>query len=272
MNYKPSIEAGIYVGKKFKVDFGFSSGVFFTTAGVNQKFVQINRYSWFDGDGKLNTSDSSFRYDNSLSLTYIKVPLMLRWSYSFKGGIYPYMRKIGITDIDLMVGPYVSYLLSASKNLSTKVSVINTLDNVITSTEPEEGINDPYHNSFKIGGGTYIDRTDSNVLPGPAYLAQYVPSRPDVSDGLNKLDVGISISLGISFELTPNDKLMIGGNYSMGLLSIDKEYFADVTHTFSPGGSINIGTGTASLNSTYEKKDLKNDRLGFYLAVVKYLD
>lgn len=249
MNNKSGFEIGAVISKKLKVDFAFESGIFYSMAGVNQKFIQVKKESSNNPTTNDRISkDSTFRISNTLSLNYVKIPLMLRKSFSIKGSnLYPYKRKISITDIDIMIGPYVSYLLSASASYSNKVSVVTKVNDLTTSTEPEKGLTDDYHKSFQIG---FIDSTlvDSR--------------RPSLSKGLNKFDVGITASLGVSFELSTSTKLMVGGNYSMGLLTIDKTYFNDIT----PGVD---SQGNPVTNVT--KKDLKNSSMGVYLAWVKYL-
>lgn len=278
MNWKPGFEAGMVISKKLKVDFAFESGIFYSQAGVNQKYIHINKVYYQDPSTGVRVSDdSTYRYDNSLSLNYIKIPLMLRKSFSIRGSnLYPYRRKISITDIDIMVGPYVSYLLSASAAFSTKVSVIHTEDDKIIPglSKSETGLNDPQYLSFNIGRDTInqVITTDPSI-PGGSSLNPYLPKRADLNKGLSKFDVGIVAAVGLSIELSPDSKLMFGGNYSMGLLTIDKEYFSNLQYTVSLGGTTDIGTGTpVSISKKVSRKmDLKNTGMGFYLAYVKYL-
>jgi len=198
---------------------------------------------------------------------------MLRKSFSIKGkNVYPYRRKISLTDIDVMVGPYVAYMISASENLDTKVSVQNTDNGVVTATEAEKGLTDAYHKSMSIGKGVTIRSTDTLTIPVGPYLYPFLPQRASINKGLNKFDVGIAAALGLSFELSPDVKLNIGGNYSMGLVTIDKEYYSNLTYTVTPGGSVNRGGGTmASISKKATKVDLKNSGFGFYIGVVKYM-
>ena len=241
MNYKGGFEGGVVISKKLKVDFGFESGIFYSMAGVNQKYIEQNIVSYQDPvTQQIVKKDSTFRHINSLSLSYVKVPLMLRKSISIKGkNLYPYHRKISITDIDIMIGPYVSYLLSASEALDTKVAVTETRDGVPQpdGTKPEGPIKpeDTYHKTFGIGQG-------------------------------------IKVNLPADRTLSSSSKLTIGGNYSMGLLSIDKEYFSNLEYTITPGGSTDIGTGTpVSITSKATKMDIKNSSIGAYIGFVKYL-
>ena len=253
MNNKSGADIGLIISKKLKVDFAFESGIFYTQSGVNHKFIQVKKVSYNDpSTGNRISSDSTFRYDNNISLNYLKIPLMLRKSFSIKGSnLYPYRRKISITDIDIMVGPYVGYLLSSSATFDTKVSVINKDNELTTSTEPEKALTDKYHRSFQIG----------SIDTALALNGITVPT-PSVSSGLNKLDVGIQAALGLSIELSPNTKFMFGCNYSMGLLTIDKTYFNKVSLVID-------GNGTPT--KSVKKMDLKNSNLGFYLAYVMYL-
>lgn len=277
MNYKPCVEAGFVISKKLKVDFALESGLFFSQTGVNQKFISITRTS-YDSVGHRMSDDSTFRVSNSLSLNYVKLPLMLRKSFSIKGkNIYPFRRKISLTDIDIMVGPYVAYMISATETFDTKVSVQKTKDGVPNGTpNAERGLNDQYHLSFNIGRDTLnqIISTDLGMIAVSTDLYPYLPKRATIQKGLNRLDVGLTAALGLSFELSPDMKLNIGGNYSMGFLSIDKEYYSDLTYTVSPGGNINYkGTGQLiSISKKVKRKmDLKNTGFGFYVGVVKYL-
>jgi hypothetical protein len=255
INNKPGIDAGLVISRKLKVDFAFESGLFFNQAGMNQKFIETNKIIENNPDPTIGrtTTDSTFSYSNSLSLNYLKIPLTFRKSFSIRGSnIYPYRRKISITDIDIMFGPYVSYLMSASASYSTKLYVVKKDNNgAVTATEPETALSDPYHLTFKIGG------TDTALIP--LGLAQ---PRSSIDKGLSKIDVGITASLGLSIELSPDSKLMFGGNYSMGLLSIDKTYFNTVKLAFD---------GSGNPIPTTAKLDLKNSGMGFYLSWVKYL-
>jgi hypothetical protein len=278
MNYKGGIEAGVVISKKLKVDFGFESGIFYSMAGVNQKYIEQNIVSYQDPvTQQIVKKDSTFRHTSSLSLSYIKVPLMLRKSISIKGkNLYPYHRKISITDIDIMIGPYVSYLLSASATLDTKVAVTETRDGVPQpdGTKPEGPIKpeDTYHKTFGIGQGIKVNLPADSSVPGGTYIYQYLPKRADLSNGLSKIDVGVVAAVGLSIELSSSSKLTIGGNYSMGLLSIDKEYFSNLVYTVTPGGSTDIGTGTpVSISSKATKMDIKNTSIGAYIGFVKYL-
>jgi hypothetical protein len=273
-NYKGGAEVGIVISKKLKVDFAFESGIFFSQAGFHQLFNQENKETYYHPVTNARiTVDSFFRYDNTLSLNYLKIPLMLRKSISIKGSnLYPYRRKISITDIDIMFGPYVAYMMSSSASFDTKVSVKTIEDGTVTSTVPETGMNDPYHQSFKIGQGVTITSTDPTTIPVGPNLYPFLPARASLSEGLNKFDAGIMAAVGLSFELSSSVKLMLGGNYSMGLLTFDKEYFSDLEYVVSPGGTIDIGGGTmVSISKNVSKKmELKNTSLGAYVAVVKY--
>jgi hypothetical protein len=197
---------------------------------------------------------------------------MLRKSISIKGkNVYPYRRKISLTDIDIMAGPYVAYMISASENLDTKVSVQNTDNGVVTATEAERGLTDYYHKTMGIGKQVKITSKDSLAIPVSPAIYPYLPDRAGISTGLNKFDVGVTASIGMSFELSPDVKLNIGGNYSMGLLTIDKEYYSNLEYIIVPDISGSPDINLAKITKEVTKVDLKNTGFGFYIGVVKYM-
>jgi hypothetical protein len=257
INWKSGVTGGLIIGYKFKTDFNFQSEILFDQSGMNQKFIQINRTVHDEGLDRIS-EDSTFTYDNSLNLTYVKVPLLLKKSFSFKGGTYPFLRSTSTIDLDVFAGPYVSYLISASSKFSTKVAVKTYKNGTNTKTETETAINDKYHNSFHIG-----QSGDTSSLIPPEFLQP----RPALSDGIAKLDVGISVGLGLSFELNARSKLTIDARYSMGLLSIDNGYFSNKIYTL-----YTLPDGSTGYKATVNKLDLKNSSINAFLGYIIYLD
>jgi hypothetical protein len=273
INYRKSFTGGLVLGYKFRTDFCFQGELLYNPAGMNQKFIQINRTQFFDqATGHLISNDSTFKFNNNLKLNYITVPLLFKKSFSFKAGIGPFQRNSSVIDFDIFVGPYVSYLLGAQADFDTKVSIVVTDNGVVNSTEAEKPMNDAEHNSFKTGQkNTYSRVGDTLNLPSTAYLMAFA-KRAGLKDGLSKLDVGLTAGLGLSIELSANSKLTFDARFSKGFLSIDKEYFSDINFEFAPGGSIPTGLPPgAKVSKKITKKNITNQAINIFVGYVIYL-
>jgi hypothetical protein len=279
VNYHKQVSGGVILGYKFRTDFCFQSEILFNQAGMNQQFIEVNKNQQFDqASGKTLSTDTTFKHINELTLNYVTVPLLLKKSFSFKAGIIPYQRNTSILDFDIFAGPYVSYLISANGDFNTKIMVQKTSDNVVTETPVKERAIDrsvpaeKAHDGFFIGQNNTIVKADSS-LPPAGYLAMYLPARAALNKGLSKLDVGVTVGLGFSIETSSHSKLTFDVRYSMGLLTIDKEYFSDIEYKYKSGGSESIGgwPGGAKLTKTITKANIKNSGFGAFLGYLIYL-
>lgn len=267
MNYKMGPIGGITIGYKIRTDFNLQGEILYSSWGVNQKYIIEETIETVENDSQKFTYNKKV-YDNSLDLTYIHVPLLVKKSFSFKGGVYPYQRAISMVDIDFFVGPSVSYLLSSSVDLSTKVYTTETLGTTTTVQPERNGVE-----SFGIGQNYTFVSSDTNQYSND-YFAEYEASAPSASSGLASIDVGVVAGAGLSFEVSPRSKLTIGARYNMGFLTIDKEYFNDVTYTFAPDaeGPVVVGGNSFSITEKRTKVDLKNQGVSFHLGYIHYID
>ena len=267
MNYKFGPTGGITMGFKIKTDLNIQGEILYSDWGVEQKYIIQETIETVENDSQKFTNNKKV-YNNSLDLTYVHVPLMIKKSFSLKGGIYPYKRAISSVDIDFFGGPYVSYLLSSGASMSTRVYTTETLGTTTTDYPERSGAE-----SFGIGQDYTFESFDTNQYSN-AYFADFEVDEPSSSSGMSSIDVGIVFGAGISFEVSQLSKLTFGARYGMGLLSIDKEFFNNVTYTFTPNpnGSADIGGNKFAVSETRTKMDLRNQVLSFHIGFIHYID
>jgi hypothetical protein len=273
--------AGIIIGDNFKTDFSLQVEILYYSAGFNQQYTVINHDQTFDytltPPQPVDTS-YTYKHSNTLNLTYLYIPILFKKSFSFKGGVIPYSRETSIFDFDIFAGPYFSYLLSSSANMSTTMSYKyyqggTYQTGTLARTSPDRDYT--AGNSFGIGGKVTIASGDTSAIPNnPAFLAQYIkPSTVTASNGMSSIDAGLVFGLGFSMEIGPSSKLSIDARYSMGFLSIDNTYFNNVAYIFKqdPNGTIIINSNKVSYTETRTKMNLTNSGMGVFLSYIHYV-
>jgi len=274
INSKFGANAGFIFGKKIVTDFNIQFELLYSQKGMRQKFTEKVITSEQGTGGIPIISDTTTKFSNTLTLSYLELPILMKKSFSFKGGIIPYRRDIGIVDFDIFFGPYFGYLLSPSVSYSSLMSAVRTENDTVRSTASE--VEQTSYHSFKMGQQMNILIDTTKVIGlSTAVAATYLNNTRKLSTKtLNCFDVGIIMGAGFSIELSSSTKLFIDGRYSMGLLSIDKTYFSNDDYTIKPGGDKDpiYGTVPVKVSVKHNKLDLKNTGLGFNIGFIKYID
>jgi len=267
MNYVYNPAFGGSFGIKFKTDFQLVAEINYVTKGVHQLFTTQQTIHSFEFDTvPVKTLDYK-KYNNTLKTTYVDLPILLKKSFSFKGGVWPYDRKIGKVDFDLILGGYFGYRIGGSASLSTMWKQDITKKNITTP-----GTEIKYDTTgFYIGQKVKITSVDT-TYPKELFT-NYVPtSKPNASKDLSSFDAGIIAGLGMSVEVNDRSKISLEFRYSMGLLTVDKTYFNNVEYLFTPGaGAILIGTESFAMTTRRTKMDVKNNGIGLFLGYTIYV-
>ncbi|MBT3423411.1 MAG: PorT family protein [Bacteroidetes bacterium] len=267
INSLKSPSGGAILGYKMKIDFSIQGEFLYVNKGVHQLFTHQKTVHSFESDTTPVTILDTKKYDNSLTLSYIEVPILFKKSFSFKGGVFPYDRKTGKLDLDIFLGPYMGYRFGSSNKLTTVWKQDVTIYNNTTA-----GVEANYDTtSFFIGQDVTITRVDTS-FPEALFL-NYIPKdKPSIS-GLSSFDAGITAGIGFSLEISENSKFTIDARYSVGILSIDKTYFNDVEYEFSPSttGDLTIAGNKFAMVERRTKVDLKNTGMGVYLGYIYFL-
>ncbi|MBL6962625.1 MAG: PorT family protein [Bacteroidetes bacterium] len=268
MNYLNAPSFGAILGYKLKIDFNLQAEILYIDKGVHQLFTHQQTLTTTEFDTIVTTLDIK-KYDNELKLSYLEIPLLIKKSFSLRGGVFPYDRKTGKLDFDIFIGPYFGYRFGSS----TKMKVLRTRDitkDGITTPGTETNYDST---SFFMGQNVTITRTDSTY--NEDFFSNDVPNYPSIS-GLNAIDAGITAGIGFSIEVSENSKFTVDGRYSMGLLTIDKTYFNDVDFLFSSFPVTNGVPVTIAANNFYRverrtKIDLRNTGMGVYVGYIYFL-
>ncbi len=269
MNYMPGMSVGMNMGFKIVTDLNFQWEVLYSTKGFNQKFIIKDLVNAYENDTTEILRTITKQHTNQLKLSYVEVPIYLKKSFSFKGGIFPYDRKVSKTDFDLFIGAYVGYLMSANSTLKATRQVTKTSKTTTTTGETTDTAS-----SFMIGQAKTVEMLTADDSASQSTLLALLPSStPSLSGGLNSIDVGIVLGAGFSVELSPTTKFYINARYSMGVLSIDKTYFNNTANFFIPNnaGEYTINGSNYSLTSTSTKIDLRNKGVGVYIGFIHYI-
>lgn len=271
INNKYGANVGFIMGYKLQTDFNLQGELLFVQKGMHQLFTEHVITNTQGPGGIPITYDTTTKYDNSLTLSYIEMPLMVKKSFSFKGGILPYRRETGIIDFDLYGGIYVGYLLSPAASFSSLQSAFRKENDTIRESIAD--IEQVSYHSFRVGQGMSVQIMDSTMGVTPEVAATYINDARDIKKGLFSIDAGILVGAGFSFEITGNSKLFIDCRYSMGFLTIDKTYFNDNKYLIYPGGENDPTMGGIPYKKTvvHTKKDLKNAGLALSAGYIMYL-
>ncbi len=269
MNYMGGISAGLTMGFKIVTDFNVQWDLVYSTKGFNQKFIIKDLINAYENDTIQILRTVTKQHTNQLKLTYVEMPLYLKKSFSFKGGVFPYDRTISKWDFDILVGPYVGYLLGSTASLKatrqvTKESAYGVTTGEVTDTA----------STFMIGQKVSAVLMSSSDTASQATLLALLPKdSPSLSGGLNSIDVGFTVGAGFSLEVNETSKIFINARYSMGLMTIDKTYFNNVTYQFIPdnAGPYLINGNNYSTVESRTKIDLKNKGFGIYFGFIHYL-
>jgi len=267
INWQSNVTGGFSTGVKLMTDFNLHFDILYSVKGTNQKFVHKDIISGYETQTEPFTRTVTKQYDNNLMLSYIEVPIYLKKSFSFKGGIFPYQRTISKIDLDIFAGAYGAFMFAAGTDMSAKRSFIKVVGQTTTTGEEIDTIS-----SFFIGQEqTFGIHPALEDTVGLNYLVmkQNLPSiSNDLSvSQLNRIDAGILAGLGFSVELNSSSKLTIDARYSIGLLSIDNTYFNNVYYSFAK----DIDNNPIILKTTNTKINLTNQNLAFYIGFIQYL-
>jgi hypothetical protein len=265
INYMQAPSGGAIIGYKFLTDLNLQAELLYIDKGVHQTFThQRTIYSFKNDTTQVITLDNK-KYDNTLKLSYIEVPVFIKKSFSFKGGVFPYDRKIGKLDFDIFVGPYFAYRFGSSAKMTTLWQQDVTMSGT-TTQNPEKNYDTT---SFFMGQNVTISRTDTSY-PEALFVTNVPTNNPSIS-GLSAIDAGITAGIGFSLEVSEKSKITLDARYSMGFLTIDKTYFNDVDYQYSPGGDITIAGNQFSRIETRSKIDLRNTGMGVYLGYIFFI-
>jgi len=268
MNYVYGPSGGFIFGVKFKTDFNLQSEILYTTKGVHQLFTHKQIIHSFENDTTPVDITDYKKYDNVLKTQYVEIPILIKKSISFRGGIAPYDRKIGKLDFDMFLGPYFGYRFGSSVNMSTRWIQDKTIYGEVTPGT--ETVFDT--NSFYMGRNVTVLSADTTTYPTAMFLPFSPGAEKFSSAGLNAIDLGLIAGIGFSYEVSQTSKLTFDARYSIGMLSIDKTYFNNVTHTFvaDNSGTLEIASQFFSITTARTKVDVKNSGFGLYLGFIHY--
>ncbi|HPD64799.1 MAG TPA: outer membrane beta-barrel protein [Bacteroidia bacterium] len=269
MNYVYNPSFGANLGIKFTTDFQLQFEFLYLTKGVHQLFTHKQTIHAFEQDTVQITIADVKKYDNTLKMNYLEVPVYLRKSFSLKGGVWPYDRKIGRVDFDLFLGGYFGYRFGGTVSQTTLWKQDITKRGITTpGTEVKYDTN-----SFFIGQNITITSVDS-TYPKEMFIPYVPTNKPSASKDLAPFDAGIIVGAGFSLEVSEHAKLTLDMRYTMGLLTIDKTYFNDIEYLFTPDGSglIQIAGNNFSMTTRRTKMDVKNSGIGLFLGYTYYLE
>lgn len=269
MNYVYNPSFGANFGIKFKTDFQLQFELMYLTKGVHQLFIHKQTIHAFEQDTVQITINDQKKYDNTLKTTYLEMPVYLRKSFSLKGGVWPYDRKVGRVDLDFFIGGYFGYRFGGTTKMSTLWKQDITKRGI--TTPGTEVIYDT--TSFFIGQNISIVSVDS-TYPKEMFIPYVPQNKPSASSDLAPFDAGILLGAGLSVEASEKSKITFDFRYSMGLMTIDKTYFNDITYYFTPdvSGLIQIAGNNFSMTTSRKKMDIKNSGIGFYIGYTIYLE
>jgi hypothetical protein len=285
MNYLNGISGGLTLGMKIVTDFSIHSGIYYNETGVSQKFTIREKIQTSERDTPVLLTVNRV-FSNKLKISYVQVPILFKKSFSLKGGVYPYQRVPGLSDIDLYLGPYVAYRFATKANMSASRQETK-LKNGVTVNNPE--VSDTL--SFRIGQNRTAVSADTAGFPSALFLPYIPTANPDISTGLKSLDIGIIAGIGASVEISAYSKLTFEARFIQGLVTIDKDYFNDVTYVYSldnnyknlPAEYVNkvtdknyakeetIGANTFYRFDAKNPKDLRNSGFAYYIGIIHYL-
>lgn len=272
INYKYGANIGLVFGYKIITDLNIQAELLYTQAGFKQKFTEeIITNNQDPATGAPIVNDTSTKYNNSLTLSYIQIPILIKKSFSFKGGVQPYRKEYSIVDFDIYAGPYFGYLISPSASFSSLVSATKTVNDTLRGTMGATDISAAH--SFRMGQQLNVKITNDSLHLTAAEVLATLSNDRSLPKGLNSIDVGMVFGGGFSFELSSNVKLFIDARYTMGLFTIDKTYFSNTTYSISPGGASDPAIGGVHYKESVstQKLDLKSTGLTFNIGFIKYL-
>ena len=270
INTKFGANVGFIMGLKLKTDLNLQAELLYSQKGFHQMFTEHIITNTQGTGGLPVTYDTTTKYNNTLTLSYLELPLMVKKSFSFRGGILPYKRETSTVDFDIFGGIYVGYLMSTAASFSSLQSA-KTVENDTIRASIDNVEQASYH-SFRIGQKMTV-KVDSTLGVSPEVASTYIDDSRSISKGMFSIDAGILVGAGLSFEVSGNSKITLDARYSMGLLSIDKTYFNDNLYKITPGvaGDPTIGSIPYKKTVVHTKKSLKNSGFVFNVGYIFYL-
>ncbi len=259
-NFKTGVSGGATVGRHFgeNGNFKVQADILFSLKGLNQKFTEKSVI-----EQESVTSETTTKFDNTLNLGYLEVPITARYSIPLGGGTFPYESRQGGTNLTFFAGPYFGYLVGAGAEFNTtRTNVVQFKDaqgEVVNESESSGSLNG---GKFRVSGrntfGTNPIASQLQELSGISGVGQIVQDLQDsyptsYSEGLSNIDIGFTAGLGLSFEMGDNNRLGFEGRLTQGMVTIDESPGAFSSIKVEPsdvqGQPFQISTEQASLKN-----------------------
>lgn len=259
-NFKTGVSGGATVGRHFgdNGNFKIQADILFSLKGLNQKFTEksvIKQQSV--------TSKTTTKFDNTLNIGYLEVPLTARYSIPLGGGTFPYESRKGSTNLTFFAGPYFAYLLGAGAEFNTtRTNVVQFKDaqgDVVNESKSTGSLNG---GKFRVSGRNSFGTNpiasqfqELSSFPGVNKIVQNLrQSYPtSYSGGMSNIDIGFTAGLGLSFKMGENNRLGFEGRLAQGMVTIDDSPGAFSTIKVEPsdvqGQPFEITTEQASLKN-----------------------